>query len=314
MKTIALHRRQALELGLGVASGPGEGRGVSRSQDTPTVVGFFALLAAIRENLSLRVVGQDLLKNHHEKFVKPPETAGATPIKRSGYARLEWNGSFGEGEDEDDVKVSRQMLGRGAILRARKSGGILAARSAPRWCATIALIAALLCPAAVRGQGQAGEYQVKAAFLFNFGKFVEWPEASFAERNSPFSICVLGEDPFGKTLDETIQGKQLSNHPVRITRTMDPAVARQCQIVFVSGSEKPQLSAVFHALCGSNALLVGEIPGFAAAGGAIELTFEDNHVRFAINPGAIRRAGLQISSQLLALAKIVREERNDGNG
>lgn len=210
--------------------------------------------------------------------------------------------------------MSRKMRDRSTKLWARKAGRIDATQRALSWCATIAVVAASLCPAGARGQEQAGEYQVKAAFLFNFGKFVEWPESSFGGKSSPFSICVLGEDPFGTALDQTLEGKQLSNHPVRIMRTMDPTTVRQCQIVFVSGSEKSQLSAVFRVLRGSNALLVGELPGFAVAGGAIEFTLEDNHVRFAINPEAVQRAGLQISSQLLALAKIVHEERNGGNG
>ncbi|MGH9733855.1 MAG: YfiR family protein [Candidatus Acidiferrales bacterium] len=212
------------------------------------------------------------------------------------------------------MKECRQMRNGGANRHGSKPRGTRASKRALPWCAAIAIITTLLCPAGVRSQQQAGEYQVKAAFLFNFGKFVEWPESSFGEKNSPFSICVLGEDPFGGTLDHTLEGKQVLNRPVRLVRTTDPTVARQCQIVFVSASEKPHLSTVLRALSGSNALLVGELPGFAAAGGAIELTIEDSHVRFAINPEAIQRAGLQVSSQLLALAKIVREERNGGNG
>lgn len=206
------------------------------------------------------------------------------------------------------------MRGRGANVLGPRRRGIGGSRSALVLCATVAVLATLLCPPSVRSQQQAGEYQVKAAFLFNFGKFVEWPETSFAEKNSPFSVCVLGNDPFGATLDHTLEGKQVSNRPVRIVRTTDPALARQCQIVFVSASERPHLPAVLRVLGGSNALLVGELPGFAAAGGAIEFTIEDNHVRFAINPDAIQKAGLQVSSQLLALAKIVREGRNGGNG
>jgi len=223
-----------------------------------------------------------------------------------------WDGS--SSEDEDDLKASRHMRDHGAHLRARTTGGTHAAQGVGSWCATIAVIATLLCPAVARSQEKAGEYQVKAAFLFNFGKFVDWPESSFAEKSSPFSICVLGEDPFGTALDQTLRGKELSNRPVRTVRTADPNAARQCQIVFVSASEKSELSGVFRALHGSNALLVAEIPGFAAAGGAIEFTMEDNHVRFAINPGAIQRAGLQVNSQLLALAKIVHDDRNGGNG
>jgi len=172
-------------------------------------------------------------------------------------------------------------------------------------------LAALLWPPCVSGQGTS-EYQVKAAFLFNFGKFVEWPQASYASAKSPFSICVLGEDPFGAALDQTLHGKVIADRQVSVLRTKDAASAQHCQIVFVSSSEKSHLATTFASFRGSNALLVGETDGFAASGGAIQFTLEDNHIRFAINPDAIRRAGLQVSSQLLALAKIVRDERSGG--
>ncbi len=181
-------------------------------------------------------------------------------------------------------------------------------------CGTIVILVSLLYPAGARTQERAGEYQLKAAFLFNFGKFIEWPESSFAGTTSPFLVCVLGEDPFGKTLDQTLQGKQMANHPVRIVRAMDANGVRQCQIVFVSASEKPHLPAIFAALRGSNALIVGETSGFAASGGAIEFTMEEKHIHFTINLDAIQRAGLQISSQLLALARVVHDGRNYGNG
>ena len=155
---------------------------------------------------------------------------------------------------------------------------------------------------------------MKAAFLFDFGKFVEWPEGSYASAKSPFSICVLGEDPFGAALDQTLHGKFIASRAVSLSRVKDAASAQHCQIVFVSRSEKSRLATIFASFRGSNALLVGETDGFAALGGAIQFTLEENHIRFAINPDAIRRAGLQVSSQLLALAKIVRDEPNGGKG
>jgi len=179
--------------------------------------------------------------------------------------------------------------------------------------AASALIVILLaCAGGARGQHAPSEYQVKAAFLFNFGKFVEWPQSSFASPQAPFWVCVLGEDPFGSSLDDTLRAKAIDGHPVSVTRIKGATSARGCQIVFVSASEKARLPAILGSLRGWNALVVGESEGFAAAGGGIQFLLEENRVRFAINPDAIRRAGLQASSRLLALAKIVHDDPRTG--
>jgi len=153
-----------------------------------------------------------------------------------------------------------------------------------------------------------GEYEVKAAFLFNFAKFVEWPPSSFATPQSPFAICLLGQDPFGNVLDDTLRGKVIGDRPIVTRRLKDKAEARSCQIVFVSSSESAHLAEIIGSMPGSKLLLVGETKGFAASGGTIEFTHEDNHVRFSINTDAADRSGLKYSSKLLALAKIVHDE------
>ena len=151
-------------------------------------------------------------------------------------------------------------------------------------------------------------YEVKTAFLFNFAKFIDWPASSFATPESPFTICVLGQDPFGKVLDDALQGKKIGNRPFAVRRLKDRAEARHCQMVFVSSSESAHLAEIIESVQGANVLLVGESPGFVASGGTIEFTIEDNHVRFAINTDAADRSGLKFSSKLLALAKIVHDE------
>jgi hypothetical protein len=151
-------------------------------------------------------------------------------------------------------------------------------------------------------------YEVKTAFLFNFAKFIDWPASSFATPESPFTICVLGQDPFGKVLDDALQGKKIGNRPFAVRRLKDRAEARHCQMVFVSSSESAHLTEIIESVQGANVLLVGESPGFVASGGTIEFTIEDNHVRFAINTDAADRSGLKFSSKLLALAKIVHDE------
>jgi hypothetical protein len=187
-------------------------------------------------------------------------------------------------------------------------------RGIPRgWRKSLALLlgALMLFTCAPVGWTQANppsEYQLKAAFLFNFAKFVDWPAGNFASPDSPFAICILGSDPFGHSIDDTLQGKMIGEHPVTIQRTMEPEEDRHCQIVFISSTEVRRLPEILASFHGAGILLVGDVQGFAASGGDIELTLEENRVRFAINPDATQRAGLKISSKLLALARIVHDE------
>jgi YfiR/HmsC-like len=155
------------------------------------------------------------------------------------------------------------------------------------------------------------EYQLKAAFLFNFAKFIDWPASSFASAQSPFSICILGKDPFGQAIDDALQGKSIGDRPVVIVRVKNVTQSTHCQIVFAANSEAANLRGILAGLRGANVLAVGESEGFAAAGGTIQFTIEENHVRFLINTDAAERAGLKFSSKLLALAKIVHDVSND---
>lgn len=161
-------------------------------------------------------------------------------------------------------------------------------------------------------QDNPSEYQLKAAFVYNFAKFVDWPPNAFSSPQSPFVICILGADPFGSVIDDALRGKTVATHPVVIRRVKDAASARRCAIVFVSTSEKNHVSDILQGMKGANALVVGDFGGFAAAGGAIDLTLQDSRVRFAINPAAADDAGLRISSKLLALATIVRGGAENG--
>jgi len=149
------------------------------------------------------------------------------------------------------------------------------------------------------------EYQVKAAFLFNFAKFVEWPPEKLGDANRPLCVCVLGKDPFGPTLDQTLQNKSVDKRPVKVLRLTSAAGLKSCHIAFVASSEHERLTAIFQAGIGSGVLLVGEMPRFAERGGMIGFTKDDNKVRLEINPAAASSAGLRISSKLLNLAKIV---------
>lgn len=179
----------------------------------------------------------------------------------------------------------------------------------------LAMLISLVAPPFASPQaGAPSEYQLKAAFLFNFAKFIEWPEKSFGNAVAPFTICVIGQDPFGGALDEYL-AKTIEGRPVHIAHFPNANVlaeARHCQIVFISASEREHFHNVIMSLTGVDALLVGDADGFAASGGTIEFMLEDNHIRFAINPDAAGRADLKVSSKLLALAKIVHDGSNNG--
>jgi hypothetical protein len=156
------------------------------------------------------------------------------------------------------------------------------------------------------------EYELKAAFLFNFAKFVDWPPNAFTDPNDAFLVCVLGTDPFGSALDAALLGKTVEQHSVSVMRVRRIADITHCQILFVAASESRGLSKIVAKLRGQSVLVIGETNGFASSGGVIQFTVEDNRVRFFINIDAADRAGLKISSKLLALAKIVRDPTATG--
>ncbi len=151
------------------------------------------------------------------------------------------------------------------------------------------------------------EYQLKAAFLFNFVKFVDWPTDAFPNEKTPINICVFRHDPFGGALGEVIQEKAINNRGLLAPRIDDLAELKTCQLVFVSDSEGKQLPEILRSLKGASVLVVGESEDFAERGGAVQFFIENNKLRFAINVDAIHRAHLQASSKLLALARIVHD-------
>jgi hypothetical protein len=153
-------------------------------------------------------------------------------------------------------------------------------------------------------ESQPSEYQIKAAFLFNFAKFVEWPPAAFPGASSPFVIGVLGENPFGGDLERTIRGKTVGNRRFVIKEVASMAEARDCHILFISTSERKRLAEVLEALRGVSVLTVGEMDGFTEGGGMINFAREarGTRVRFQVNNEAAKKAGMKISSKLLSLA------------
>lgn len=151
------------------------------------------------------------------------------------------------------------------------------------------------------------EYQVKAAFLLNFAKFIEWPRDAFHGETAPIALCVFTYDPFGNALDEILRGKNINGREVVGRRTSELPELKDCQVVFLSDKADKRLSEVLNSLKGSSVLVVGEGEDFAERGGAVQFFLDDKKLRFAVNVDAVQRAGLTVSSKMLALARIVQD-------
>jgi hypothetical protein len=152
-----------------------------------------------------------------------------------------------------------------------------------------------------------GEYQIKAAYLLNFARYVEWPAARLAAAQA-LRVCVLGRDPFGGALS-ALDGRQINGREVRIRQLEGIDLAGECHVVFISDSEERRLGSMLRVLASRGLLLVSDLDGFAEAGGSIGLVTEDGRVRFDINQASLQRDGLRASAQLLRLARSVHGAR-----
>lgn len=150
------------------------------------------------------------------------------------------------------------------------------------------------------------EYDVKAAFLYNFASFIEWPAGAFTRPDSPFVIGVLGNDPFGTILDELVKGEQVGSHPLILHRFNRIEDMNRCHILFISASETRRTREILRKLKGQPVLTVADIPGFAEGGGMIGFT-ADTRISLMMNQSALRAANLGVSAKLLRLAHLVTE-------
>lgn len=152
---------------------------------------------------------------------------------------------------------------------------------------------------------QSPEYQLKAVFLFNFAQFVEWPASAFPEPDTPLGICILGADPFGAYLDETVRGETVANHPLAVRRYRRVDEIKGCHILFVSRQEQGHVGEILDSLKGRSVLTVSDAERFASRGGIIRFVTDHNRIRLRINLDAARAARLTLSSKLLRPAQIV---------
>lgn len=170
----------------------------------------------------------------------------------------------------------------------------------------LAFFAAFVWPASLRAENASKrEYEIKAAYLYNFINYIDWPENAFPAPGGTITIGIVGQNPFDAAL-EVLNNKQVKGRTLALKQITDAKDLDQCQIVFINSSEKSRLPELLEKLKNSRALTVSEIDGFAQQGGVINFISEHNKVRFEINPDAAHRLGLNISSELLKLAKVIK--------
>ena len=182
-------------------------------------------------------------------------------------------------------------------------------RGAERFSATACLAGGtcLLSLFWIEAQAQAPtfkEYEVKAVFLFNFIQFVEWPGKAFPAADTPLTIGVLGEDPFGDILEQTIQGETIKHRKINLQRSRRFEDLKTCHLLFISKSEEGRLPQILREMAATGALTVGESDHFCRLGGVINFVTEKNKVRFEVCLAAAERSDLKMSAKLLKLAKI----------
>lgn len=185
----------------------------------------------------------------------------------------------------------------------KKPGAVLFVRA----LLLLALMTAItLWPAELRAQSaMQREYEIKAAYLYNFINYIDWPADALPPLGGTLTIGIVGENPFGSAFDP-LNGKKIKGRTLAVKQISSAKDLESCQIIFICTSEKSRLAEIFGQLKEARVLTVSEIDGFASQGGIINFISEHNKVRFEINPDAAKRLGLTISSELLKLARLVK--------
>jgi YfiR/HmsC-like len=170
----------------------------------------------------------------------------------------------------------------------------------------ILFVCALLSGAPLAAQSPAlTEYEIKAGFLFNFTKFVEWPSGSFVNAGAPIILGIVGESPFGNLLIEAVAGKSVNGRLVQVRQMGENQNLQSCQILFVAPKDKRHAAKILEKLKGASVLTVGEGSSFSQSGGMIAFLVEGNKVRLEIDLQSVADAHLKISAKVIAVARIV---------
>lgn len=211
-----------------------------------------------------------------------------------------------------------------ASLQTKRTGGCATAdpprratpsalRASPLAALSLLLAGLVACIGlgAAKTAAEVDEYQAKAAFLYNFTKYVKWPEKCFATPEAEFVVAVVGADPFGKKLDDAFKDKRVGTHPVKVVRWKTVEQLGDCHLLFVPTAEAARLEKILLACAQKNTLLVGESEGFARHKGCLSFFIEEKKMRFEVNLEAAKRAELELSPQLLKLARQVTEDKQE---
>lgn len=177
----------------------------------------------------------------------------------------------------------------------------------------VAVIVCLLFYAAAAQVQHSDEDRVKAAYLYNFAKFVEWPAASFSGPDSPTIICSVGDERLAEVLQQTVRGKQTKGRPVEAGQVSREEQFRSCHILLIAFRDKEHISQILHSVKSASVLTVGQSDEFIPLGGMINLVRNDSNLELAINPTAAEDASLKISSRLLAVSRVVAVPHGGGN-
>jgi hypothetical protein len=192
-----------------------------------------------------------------------------------------------------------------ALLSTEDGAG---ARERATHQACAALLAALLCASAAQAQPQASEVSLKSAFLYKFIHYAEWPPEALGAPGDPIALCVIGQDDVAQVLEDAVRGRSIDDRTVVVRKLASSDGARGCHVLFVGSSDAAQIERVLARVAAQPTLTVGDAEGFARRGGIINFTRSGSRLGFEINRTAAVRAGLQLSSQLLKLSKLVGEE------
>jgi hypothetical protein len=153
-------------------------------------------------------------------------------------------------------------------------------------------------------QKTSSEYKVKAVFLYNFTRFIDWPPSAFSSPESPFIIGIIGDDPFGSYLEEAVSGEQIENHTIIIKRYHSISEIKDCQVLYINSSNSEYIKEIISLVGKRSILTVSDANNFARWGGMIRLFTDDEKIRIQINSNAAKASQLNISSKLLSVAEV----------
>jgi len=208
----------------------------------------------------------------------------------------------------------KSLHGTDFLRRAPHGQATLPVLSLRPWLTAVAIAWELIAIPALHAQKpKPTDYEVKAAYLYNFGRFVEWPGKVAASQGGSFTVCVLGQDPFGPSLDATLAGETIGGKTIVAKRISGPEESGNCQILFLSLTEDSHLNKIIADLDKKAVLTVSDMPQFAQRGGMIQFVLEEKRVRFEVNLTATQHAGLTLSSELLKVATTVRRNSTSGD-